>query len=451
MSAINAIIVAAMDEEMEPFGELFSDFAFTPCDVPTGKAQTARKGRSSILFLTTGVGMVAASSLLSWVMCKFEPRMIISVGSAGGIDPSLSIGDIVIGTNYVHGTADATAFGYVRGQVPGQPANFPLHQALEHPIHEIVETSERPIHLGTVVSSDSFVTEDNVADLREAFPGLLSADMESQALAQVAHSFGTPFVSVRSISDVVGAEASAKQADTFNEKLDDAAAAAARTTLELLLRANALDVERSGHGPAQHFSKVSLQAALYLMLARTHRLEPSSQDIPREVRLEVGGYLEGLTPEEKLHTLGLVVAGHELSKSNPSSTLTAKDYDTHRMAFIESYPEDVRAGFLWPPTSQTVIKRFNGYWNDALTSLGLTPRRGRSRGGLKFTPDDYLFAIRSYIVDSRHSRRQPSFNHYSTWLAESGNAGKLPSGAAIRQRFGSWREALNAAAVTADD
>ena len=152
-----------------------------------------------------------------------------------------------------------------------------------------------------------------------------------------------------------------------------------------------------------------------------------------------------------MHTLGLVVAGHELSKSNPSSTLTAKDYDTHRMAFIESYPEDVRAGFLWPPTSQTVIKRFNGYWNDALTSLGLTPRRGRSRGGLKFTPDDYLFAIRSYIVDSRHSRRQPSFNHYSTWLAESGNAGKLPSGAAIRQRFGSWREALNAAAVTADD
>lgn len=447
MTAINAIIVAAMEEEMAPFDEIFSDFTFSSRRVPAGKARMAHKGRSSILFLTTGVGMVAASTLLSWLMCKYTPRVIMSVGSAGGLDSKLAIGDIVIGTNYLHGTADATAFGYVRGQIPGQPANFPIHESLNAPLRNIQRSSDLPIHLGAVVSSDSFVTKDNVADLREAFPGVLSADMESQALAQVAHTFDIPFVSVRSISDIVGAEESDKQADTFTQKLDEVAKAAARAVLELILQGDATDVERSENGPAQHFSKASLQAALYFMLAQSHQLEPRMDDLPKDLHDEVGVYLEGLRPEDRQRTLGLVVSGYHLSKSDPSAGLTAKDYDSHRTMFVEHYPEDQRGGFLWPPTSQTVIKRFNGYWNDALSSVGLMPRRGRGRGGLKFTADDYLFAIRSYIVDSHRERRQPSFNNYSTWLVDTDNAGKLPSGAAIRQRFGSWREALSAAAV----
>lgn len=450
MRQVNAIVVAAMEEETAPFTEIFNDFTFSTCDVPAGTAKLATRGHTTVLFLTTGVGMVAASTLLSWVLSKFKPRLILSVGSAGGLDSKLSIGDVIIGTNYVHGTADATAFGYKIGQIPGQPESFAVHHSLVEPIQTLQAAHKDVMHVGTVASSDTFVTENNVADLREAFPGVLSADMESHALAQVCHTFKVPFASIRSISDVVGAERSAEQAKTFNSKLDDAAFAAARATKELLLNAQALSVRRSGHGPAQHFSRESLQAALYFMLAQSHSLEPSSYQLPSDIEREVNRHLEGLTTSERRRILGLVSAGFELAQTNTSASLTAKDFDTHRTNFIERYPEADRSGFAWPPTSQTVIKRFNGYWNDALGAIGLTPRRGRNRGGLKFTPDDYLFAVRSYVVDSRRAHRQPSFNNYSLWLERTDNTGKLPSGAAIRQRFGSWREALAAAALRTD-
>ncbi|AHU89873.1 5'-methylthioadenosine/S-adenosylhomocysteine nucleosidase [Trueperella pyogenes] len=448
MTSINAIITAAMVEEMTPFNTLLPDFTTTPVDTPFGSAFLAHKGRSSILFLTTGIGTAASAGLLSWALAKYEPRAIVSVGSAGGLDSSVAIGDIVVGTRYVHGSADATAFGYARGQIPGQPEYFEATPDLVHAAKAASQASQRT-HAGLVVSSDSFVTEANVADTRTAFPGVLSADMESHALAQIAHAFAIPFASVRSISDVVGATDAKKQAETFNDEIGSVALTAARTVLDLLSRTSALDIERSGHGPAQHFSKASLQCALYLMLAQAHHLQPSNAAPPEpleEVLSEGDEHLSALSAATREKVRGLVVAGYEFATSQPSATLTAKDYDTQRAEFVTHYDHE-RSGFLWPPTSQTVIKRFNGYWNDALISIGLTPRRGRNRGGLKFSTDDYLFAIRSYLIDARHARRQPSFNAYTTWLNDSGNAGKLPSGAAIRQRYGSWKEALNAAVI----
>lgn len=447
MTSINAIIVAAMAEEMRPFTTLLPDFITTPITTPFGSAFLARKGRSSILFLTTGIGAACSAGLLSWALAKYEPRAIVSVGSAGGLDSSVSIGDIVVGTRYVHGTADATAFGYAPGQIPGQPEYFEATDDLVQAAHAASQ-ADRRTHAGLVVSSDSFVTEANVKDTRTTFPGVLSADMESHALAQIAHLFGIPFASVRSISDVVGASDAKKQAETFNNQLDDVALAAAHTVLNLLSHTSALDIERSGHGPAQHFSKASLQCALYLMLAKAHGLTAASGELP-EVLQAAEKHLSSLDAPLRGEALGLMLAGYQFASEQPSAALTAKDYDTHRAQFIKNY-SDSGPGFLWPPTSQTVIKRFNGYWNDALISIGLTPRRGRNRGGLKFSTEDYLFAIRSYLIDAQRSRRQPSFNAYSTWLKKSGHAGKLPSGAAIRQRFGSWKEALNAAAIETD-
>ncbi|VEI13373.1 5'-methylthioadenosine/S-adenosylhomocysteine nucleosidase [Trueperella bialowiezensis] len=444
MTNVNAIVVAAMKDEMKPMLSQLEDLTVTSVSAPHGKAQLARKGRSRILLLTTGVGMVAASSLLSWALAQYSTRIVISIGSAGGLDSALKVGDLVVGTRYINCGADATAFGYDVGQVPGQPMYFDIHESLAEPLAQLRDQSDQTVHVGTVLSSDSFVTEDIAQRLITQFPGALSADMESQALAQVAQGFDVPFVSLRSISDVAGGQTASDQAETFKTTVSDVANLAAKTAIDVLWRTGALDVERSAHGPAQHFSTTSLRAAMYLMLARAHNLEPAT-DVPVDDMEDITSHLADLPEDVRDHTLGLVVAGYELAKTDTNATLTAKKYDEHRAQFVENYSEEDRKGFLWPPTSQTVIKRFNGYWNDALASIGLTPRRGRSRGGLKFTTDDYLFAIRSYIVDSQREHRQPSFNNYSTWLTDSGNYGKLPSGAAIRQRFGSWREALTAA------
>lgn len=449
MSPINVIISAAMPQEMAQFTKLLAGYTLTELETRIGSMVLATKGRSRLVLLTTGVGMVAASSALSWALSSFVPRAVVSIGSAGGLAADARVRQVVVGSDYVHGGADGTAFGYVRGQVPGQPESFSGDTDLISAARDILKDSHRiaDIRIGQMLSSDAFVTEKNVADIRNAFPAALTADMESHALAQVCAAFNIPFLSVRSISDLCGEPDD--QTVSFHAELDDVAALSAKTALDLLYRTKVLNVVRSTHGPSQRFDRISLQAAIYLMIAlKNGRKTADPCVLPEEVADDLRGHLPNLTEEQFQEVLSVVAAGYELVETDKSMSLTAKDYDTQRATIIEKYgPISSPGSFAWPPTSQTIIKRFNGYWNDALATIGLKPRRGRARGGLKFTDRDYIFAVRSYIVDVQHDDRNPSFNGYATWLKETDKTGKLPSGAAIRQRFGSWKEALEAATL----
>ena len=55
---------------------------------------------------------------------QFKPDMIINTGSAGGLDPNLNVGDVIISTDVRHHDVDVTAFGYEKGQLPANPAAF---------------------------------------------------------------------------------------------------------------------------------------------------------------------------------------------------------------------------------------------------------------------------------------------------------------------------------------
>lgn len=178
------------------------------------------------------------------------------------------------------------------------------------------------------------------------------------------------------------------------------------------------------------------------MLACVNGLDPVA-DAPPAAHAQ--NYLSGLADADQQPVAGMIAAGRNLAKENPQVGLSTKEYDRQRAIFVEKfYPANAR-GFLWPPTSQTVIKRFNGFWNDALTAIGVAAQRGRGRGGLKFSSDDYQAAIRAYVADSARAGKSPVFTGYADWLKRTGNSGKLPSGAAIRQRFGSWKKALHSA------
>ncbi len=455
MSSVNGIVISAMEEELEPFKKLLADYQLTRIKVPSGTAYHAHKGRSNIILIQTKVGMVATASALGWALTRYAPRAIVSIGSAGGLSADARVGQVVVGSEYIHGGADGTAFGYVRGQIPGQPESFAGDPDLINAARDIIqdsspEASEVEIRIGQMLSSDSFITDSTVGDMREAFPAAITADMESHAAAQVACAWGVPFVSIRAISDLCGKPDD--QTVSFHAELSEVATSSARIALEILYRAAVLDIVRSSHGPNQHFNKTSLQAALYLMLARRHGADPADTGVlPQRMIDDLTTHLSYL-PEDKLeHSLGQIAAGYQLARTDENLALTAKDYDNQRSQIVEMYRDVHKRGtFIWPPTSQTIIKRFNGYWNDALAAIGLKPRRGRARGGLKFSDKDYIFAVRSYVVDAQHGGVQPSFNGYSMWLKRTSRQGSLPSGAAIRQRFGSWKEALEAAALDID-
>ncbi|MBY6273093.1 MAG: 5'-methylthioadenosine/S-adenosylhomocysteine nucleosidase, partial [Bacillaceae bacterium] len=127
-------------------------------------------------------------------------------GSAGGLNPSLKVGDIVISTEVRHHDVDATAFGYAYGQVPQMPEAFPADSHLVE-LAEIcaARIGDAQTAKGLIATGDSFINDpERVEEIRRKFPGLQAVEMEAAAIAQVAYQFSVPFVIIRSLSDIAG-------------------------------------------------------------------------------------------------------------------------------------------------------------------------------------------------------------------------------------------------------
>jgi len=238
MSTVTAIILVAMEEEAAPF--LAAASAVTQ-PVTTGNARRyglTLAGRQ-VLLVQSGIGLVNAAGATTSAILEARTAdpasapLVISAGSAGGVGERVGVGEVVIGTEYLNSGADAQAFGYALGQVPGMPARYEGSSAVLGAAElgaRMPDGSTVVLHRGPMVSSDAFVGVDLVEGIRARFPGVLATDMESVAIAQTAHVYGVPFVSVRGISDLCGPVAGSD----FLTHVDDAADRSAVVVLEIL-------------------------------------------------------------------------------------------------------------------------------------------------------------------------------------------------------------------------
>ncbi|MDU1223802.1 5'-methylthioadenosine/S-adenosylhomocysteine nucleosidase [Varibaculum cambriense] len=189
-----------------------------------------------VLGVQSGVGMVNAARTTAIAIEVLGARQVLYSGTAGGLAKDSQVGEVIFGDNYVFHSADATAFGYQRGQLPGMPANYEGNERLLTSARSLLtdpgadassrETAasrlknpvfaggtelatalkEIPARCGTIATGDSFITDANANAVRSAFPGALAAEMESAAAAQVAFLSQVPFLAVRCVSDLCSPE-----------------------------------------------------------------------------------------------------------------------------------------------------------------------------------------------------------------------------------------------------
>lgn len=225
MNEVDALVLAAMADEVAPFLALASAVG-DPVVEAHAEHRTVRLAGRTVLLVRTGIGHVAAATAATVAIREHRPRVAISAGTAGGVGPQVRVGDVVVGDRYLFAGADATAFGYQRGQIPGMPLAYHGDAVLV----AAARSAELTVHTGTMLSGDAFVDARTVDAVRAAFPAALSTDMESAALAQTAHLRQVPFVSIRGISDLCGPVAG----DDFLTHVDDAAERSAAVVLALL-------------------------------------------------------------------------------------------------------------------------------------------------------------------------------------------------------------------------
>lgn len=224
-------IIGAMEEEVDLLKEQMTgveESEIAGCRFYTGELQGA-----AVVLLQSGIGKVSAAIGTTLLIDHFHPEFVINTGSAGGTDPSLNIGDVVISSAVVHHDADATAFGYVPGQIPGLPPAFLPDQKLAQAAVEAAKAvlAGHQIVDGWIGTGDSFMADaERIQGLKDTFPEIKAVEMEAAAIAQVCHQFGVPFLIVRSLSDIAGKESNI----SFDQFLPTAAKHSAEFILSLI-------------------------------------------------------------------------------------------------------------------------------------------------------------------------------------------------------------------------
>lgn len=186
-------------------------------------------GRDAV-FVESGAGKVNAGVAASLLLDRFGCRALLLCGVAGGLDPALGVGDIVVGTsNTQHDFGMEKEDGFFTIQPGSRPSlgddwtpgySIPetlatrLQEALTgvmlEPLPEAIGVGRRSpaVRFGAIVTGDSFVNSERTRRrLHERFKAQ-AVEMEGGAVAQVARRWGddTPFVNVRCLSDLAGAE-----------------------------------------------------------------------------------------------------------------------------------------------------------------------------------------------------------------------------------------------------
>lgn len=239
LATVGTVVAVAMPDEAAPFLER-ADSVGDPTTVGGAEHHLLTVAGQDVLLVRGGIGLANAASAASAALVLVAAARggagpaLVSAGSAGGVQAGVHVGDVVVGTEHVYTGADARAFGYALGQVPGMPAGYRGDPALRGAALG-ADAGDLTVRTGQMLSGDAFVDASLVGPVREQFPGGLSTDMESTALAQVAHVYGVPFLAVRGISDLCGPAG----ADDFLTHVDDAADRSAAVVLGMLARLGA--------------------------------------------------------------------------------------------------------------------------------------------------------------------------------------------------------------------
>ncbi len=123
----------------------------------------------------SGMGCPSAAIVIE-ELAQLGVRKIMRVGTCGGLQPDMTIGDLLIAISATG--ADATASHYVLGEPHAPTADFGL-------VHEAVHQAKhlgKPVRVGPIVSSDIFYNPDPDQARRWSERGVLAVEMEAAVL-----------------------------------------------------------------------------------------------------------------------------------------------------------------------------------------------------------------------------------------------------------------------------
>ena len=171
-----------------------------------------------LVLAQAGIGKVNAAAAATLLLAAFDASRLIFCGVAGGLDPELPVGAVLLADRLaIHdygvmagGRLTSTTSGLVPLGAPELESLSPVPPAVRDTLErlaEILRTQvDAPVRLCGIVTADYFL---NCAETRESLHARFAAqaiDMESGAVNQVAEAWDVPLYVIRTLSDLAGDE-----------------------------------------------------------------------------------------------------------------------------------------------------------------------------------------------------------------------------------------------------
>lgn len=164
----------------------------------------------------TGMGMPSAAIYANELIREYDVKKLLRVGTCGAIREDVHVRDLVLAQ------AAATNSAIIRKDFP----NFDFPQIADFDLlttaYDIAKEKGFNIHVGNVLSNDTFYSDDNSDVFRLGEYGVLAVEMEAAVLYYLAAKYNVQALALMTVSDhmITGEETTSEERQTtFNEMM----------------------------------------------------------------------------------------------------------------------------------------------------------------------------------------------------------------------------------------
>ncbi len=220
--------MGAMPEEITPILEIVGEYKTTQYANNT-YYEASYKG-CEVVIAHSKIGKVFSTLTATSMIEHFACTTLLFSGVAGGINPSLKIGDLIVATKLSQHDLDITAFGHPMGFVPGGSVFVETDKELISVAKDVAKELDKNFQEGVIATGDQFVHDTKIKEAIVKNFGADALEMEGASVAVVCDALHVPCFILRAISDTADTDASF----SFDEFMESSAIISAAFVMKMV-------------------------------------------------------------------------------------------------------------------------------------------------------------------------------------------------------------------------
>ena len=221
-------IMGAMEEEITPLLAYFTNIK--EINFANNTYYEVKYNGLDIVVAYSKIGKVFSTLTATIMIEKFGCDTLLFSGVAGGINPQLEIGDLIVASKLAQHDLDITSFGHPYGFVPGGDVFVFTDTRLKNIALDVAKENDIKIIEGTIVTGDQFIANKERKKFIETTFNADAIEMEGASVAVVCDALNVPCLIIRAISDIANMDAGFN----FDEFLETSAKKSANFLVKII-------------------------------------------------------------------------------------------------------------------------------------------------------------------------------------------------------------------------